>query len=115
MSLFRGLTGYDKPAADDFLAIVEKMAVAEKIVFATPVYWYAMSGSLKIFFDRLTDLISTSKDMGRALAGKEVYLLATGSDSVLPDSFEIPFIKTSEYFDMAYRGTCYICTKHWSS
>lgn len=104
---------YDEPALDDFLAIVQKMVAAEKIVFATPVYWYAMSGCLKNFFDRFTDLISTSKDVGRSLAEKEVYLFVTGSDSKLPDGFEVPFIKTSEYFDMKYRGAFYTCTKNW--
>lgn len=102
---------YENPISDDFLFVAEKMVQADKIVFATPVYWYAMSGTLKIFFDRLTDLITTSKKIGRALAGKEVYLFATGTDPELPHGFEIPFIKTSEYFDMKYCRAFYVSTK----
>ncbi|MFN7730658.1 MAG: flavodoxin family protein [Pirellula sp.] len=101
---------YSQPAKDDFLQIAEKMTQADVIVFATPVYWYSMSGFLKVFFDRLTDLISTSKNVGRGLAGKKVYLFATGSDAQLPEGFEVPFIKTSEYFNMKYQRAFYICT-----
>ena len=42
-------------ADDDFLGVAEAMVDAEAILFATPVYWYSMSGRLKRFFDRLTD------------------------------------------------------------
>jgi len=44
--------GYDyahSNADDDFLTIVEGMLTANNIVFATPVYWYAMSAPMKIF------------------------------------------------------------------
>lgn len=37
---------------DDFLTIIEEAIKADTIVFATPVYWYAMSGMMKVFFDR---------------------------------------------------------------
>lgn len=105
---------YTEPPKDDFLYVAEKMLEHHRIVFATPVYWYAMSGVLKIFFDRLTDLISTSKSIGRSLAGKQVTLFATGTDRELPDGFEIPFRRTCEYFDMKYQGAIYICTKESS-
>ena len=44
--------GYDYDHAnreDDFVAISEAMRKAGHIVFATPVYWYAMSAPLKFF------------------------------------------------------------------
>src|ERR1700722_19335278 len=63
------LYDYEHPndMADDFLSVVQKMGDAETIVFATPVYWYAMSGLMKIFFDRLTVLLSTRNPLGKAL------------------------------------------------
>jgi multimeric flavodoxin WrbA len=95
---------------DDFLNISEKMLKAKIIVFATPVYWYAMCSQMKIFFDRLSDLITIRKKDGRALAGKSIYLLANGADETLPLGFEIPFQKTSKYFDMSYKGSHYLHT-----
>ena len=101
--------GYSKE--DDFLKIIQTMIESDVIVFATPVYWYAMSGSMKIFFDRFSDLITRQKLLGRALAGKETWLIATGSDEVLPEGFEVPFKRTSEYFDMIYQKAIYVCVK----
>ena len=54
---------------DDFIPIAEKMAVADVLIFSTPVYWYAMSAQLKTFVDRFSDLLRIRKDLGRALAG----------------------------------------------
>lgn len=98
---------YEHRHNDDFLKISQQMLDADIIVFATPVYWYSMSGTLKQFFDRLTELITTSKEIGRGLAHKKTYLLATGSDLEMPSGFEIPFQKTSEYFGMNYQQAFY--------
>lgn len=38
---------------DDLNPIAKKLEKADVIVFATPVYFYSMSGQLKVFFDRL--------------------------------------------------------------
>ncbi len=89
---------------DDFLFLAEKMLNYEHIVFATPVYWYAMSAQLKTFFDRLTDLVSVKKEMGRMLKGKTMYLISCGSDGELPEGFEIPFQASATYLDMNFGG-----------
>jgi multimeric flavodoxin WrbA len=105
--------GYDyghANAGDDFAAIANAMVVAPAIVFATPVYWYAMSAPLKIFFDRLTDLTENLKAKGKALPGKPVWVIATGTDAELPEGFEIPFARTADYFGMPYRGAAYLYT-----
>lgn len=105
--------GYDYGhgnAGDGFDALAARMAAAEKIIFATPVYWYAMSAPLKIFFDRLTDMTENLKSHGKALAGKPVWVIATGTEDMLPDGFEVPFARTADYFGMAYRGAAYLCT-----
>jgi multimeric flavodoxin WrbA len=107
------LGGYDyghANAGDDFAEIAEAMVAAQTIVFATPVYWYAMSAPLKIFFDRLTDLTENLKAQGKALAEKQVWLIATGTDDALPEGFEIPFARTADYFGMMYRGVAYLYT-----
>lgn len=40
---------------DAFQHVVKKLETAQTIVFATPVYWYAMSGRMKVLFDRFTE------------------------------------------------------------
>ena len=98
-------------AGDDFLGIVQKMAQSDVIVFATPVYWYSMSGLMKVFLDRFTELLSTHRLIGKALKGKAAYLISTGSDSELPPGFESPFKLTSDYFEMKYIGAFYLPLK----
>ncbi len=97
---------------DIFLNLVEEILKHKLIVFATPVYWYAMSGVMKIFFDRLTDLVTTEKIIGRQLKDKSVYLLAVGSDKEMPLSFDVPFKLTSQYFGLTFKGHIYFSTKH---
>lgn len=96
--------------SDDFRAVVERMLAHRQIVFATPVYWYAMSGLMKTLFDRFTDLIDDprSRTLGRDLAGKHVWLLATGTDDQLPPGFTEPFSRTAAYFDMQWREPFYV-------
>lgn len=95
---------------DDFRSVIEMMLASEHIVFATPVYWYAMSGAMKVFFDRLTDLLADpdSRRIGRALAGRNIWLLATGTDDGLPPGFHEPFARTANYFDMIWRQAFYV-------
>jgi multimeric flavodoxin WrbA len=105
--------GYDYRhfnADDAFAGIAQQMAQTEKIIFATPVYWYAMSAPMKIFFDRLTDLTENLKSLGKQLAGKPVWVIATGTEEVLPEGFEVPFARTAGYFGMTYRGCAYLYT-----
>ena len=60
---------------DDAQTIAEKMKLAEVIVFATPIYYYEMSGQLKTFLDRMNPLY------GRDNRFREVYLLASAADT----------------------------------
>jgi putative NADPH-quinone reductase len=101
----------DYPAADEFLWIAGQMQSHDIIIFATPVYWYAMSGRLKTFFDRITDLTTTHKSLGRALAGKAVFLLVVGADPELPPGFTVPFKKTSAYLKMRFIRALYYSTR----
>lgn len=97
----------DYNATDGFLPIVDAMLQHQVIVFATPVYWYAMGGLMKNFFDRLTDIVTIQKDKGRQLKGKTVLLLSAGADPELPEGFEVPFSRTAEYLHMMYKGFLY--------
>ena len=93
---------------DEFSKLAAKMIEAKYLIFATPVYWYSMSGQMKVFFDRFTDLITIQKPFGRKLAGKHTFLVATGSEQELPEGFEAAFRLTSDYFDMKFKASCYV-------
>jgi putative NADPH-quinone reductase len=102
---------YGNPApADDFGTVADLMLAHRAIVFATPVYWYAMSGVIKTFFDRFSDLLSgrDPERRGRGLAGREVWLLVVGTDPALPAGFELPFARTAEYLAMDWSGAFYV-------
>ena len=60
---------------DDAAAIVEKMGAADIICFATPVYYYELSGQLKTLLDRCNPLFPADYRF------REVYLLATAADA----------------------------------
>jgi multimeric flavodoxin WrbA len=92
---------------DDFLPVAQKMVRAKTIVFASPVYWYSMSGQMKIFFDRLTDLTGPYKPVGKRLADKHMFAIATGGSDAAPDSFVRPFADTADYFEMIWGGLLY--------
>lgn len=90
---------------DDFVQVATQMMEYEQIIFATPVYWYAMSAQLKTFFDRMTDLLTIRKPLGRQFRnGKKIFSLACSSDAVEYEGFKMPFEKTAEYLGMAYGG-----------
>jgi multimeric flavodoxin WrbA len=50
---FNGICVFD----DDVPLIIERMKAADGIIFASPVYIDNVSGQMKIFFDRLADVI----------------------------------------------------------
>lgn len=97
------------PHDDSFQALVQELLAHPVLVLATPVYWYSMSGHMKVFFDRLTDLVSIAKKQGRQLKGKKVFLMAVGTDHDLPGGFEVPFRRTASYLDMEFIAS-YYCT-----
>ena len=99
------------PNTDKFLKIIDELIKHKVIVFATPVYWYAMSGIMKTFFDRFSDVVTTKKHLGRQLHGKSTFLVAVGAEEELPNGFEIPFKLTSDYLHMNYQGCIYYSTK----
>lgn len=89
---------------DDFIPLIEELLAYEEWVFATPVYWYAMSAVMKTFFDRLSDLLKIRKDLGRRLRGKSMGLIACSSDGRVYDWFDKPFSASAEYLGMKFTG-----------
>ena len=59
---------------DDANAITEKIKKADVIVWATPVYYYEMSGQMKTMIDRANALFAADYKF------REVYLITTSAD-----------------------------------
>ncbi len=90
---------------DDFPAIIKGIvANYDLIVFATPVYWYSMSGILKNFFDRISDCLKIDKATGRKLRGKKMAMLSCGSDATVIEGLQVPFKESAHYLGMEYLG-----------
>lgn len=88
---------------DDYIDLVKRITDSyDVLIFATPVYWYSMSGIMKVFFDRLTDLLEIEKDTGRKLRNKYMAVISSSNGGNLGDSFWLPFRKTAEYLGMNY-------------
>lgn len=95
-----------KNADDDFVPLMERVMQHDPIILATPIYWYTMSGIMKVFLDRWTDLLEIRKDLGRKMKGKSLFLI-TSYAGVIPKAFEDPFSLTCEYMHMKYKGCLY--------
>jgi multimeric flavodoxin WrbA len=94
-----------KNREDDFLPLMRKIIPAyDLFIFASPLYWYTMSAIMKVFFDRISDLLTIEKDLGRKLRGKSMAAIAcSGSDDLHP-SFWHAFEATAGYLGMHYAG-----------
>ena len=63
-----------KTIADDAPAIVDKMYAADVIAFATPIYYYEMSGQLKTLLDRANPLFTTDYHF------RDIYFLSSAAE-----------------------------------
>lgn len=91
--------------ADDFIPLISE--IIEKydfILFATPVYWYSMSGLMKNFFDRISDCLKIEKEIGRKLRGMSMAAVSCGYDKETLSGFHEPFEQSANYLGMNYKG-----------
>ena len=97
---------YDyKNEDDDFIGLITHIIETyDTIIFATPVYWYSMSGILKVFFDRISDVIQIHKDTGRKLRGKNMAMISSSNSDDLKEGFSMPFVESANYLGMHYLG-----------
>lgn len=59
---------------DDAVEIADKMCSADVIVFATPIYYYEMSGQMKTLLDRGNSLFT------RDYSFRDIYMLTTAAE-----------------------------------
>ncbi len=64
---------------DDYEKILPQLLDSDIIIFATPLYWYGMSGHMKTFFDRWSQYLRDERfDLKGELSKKKAYVVVTG-------------------------------------
>ncbi len=91
---------------DEYLPLMKRIIENyDLLVYATPVYWYTMSGIMKVFFDRITDLLDSAKELGRQLRGKKMAVVSCSQSAEPAEAFWFPFMETARYLGMEYAGS----------
>jgi multimeric flavodoxin WrbA len=106
------LSAYDyehRNRNDDFEPLMKRALSFDKLIFATPVYWYSVSPPMKIFLDRISDLLDLPDLLpeGRRLRGKQAYVVCTSIYESAPPSFINSFLDTFNYLGMKFGGVAH--------
>lgn len=82
---------------DDYDDLIERMMKHDTLIFATPVYWYSMSGTMKNFVDRWSQTMRDSNfpNFKEQLGTKKAYVIAVGGDN--PRLKGLPLIQQFNY------------------
>lgn len=85
-----------QPVNDDYEQLTKRMLEHDTIIFATPLYWYGMSGHMKNFVDRWSQsLRNKSLHFKEKMKGKKMYVVIVGGDS--PKLKALPLIAQFQY------------------
>ena len=94
---------------DDFEPLMKRVLAHDQIVFASPIYWYAVSPAMKIFLDRISDFLDLPDlfQEGRRLRGKNAYVVCTSIGDEPSPEFIGAFVETFSYLGMNYGGVAH--------
>ncbi|EHJ08731.1 flavodoxin family protein [Staphylococcus simiae] len=67
---------------DDYQLLIDQLLASDTVIFASPVYWYSISASLKAFIDRWSETLMDDryKDFKQQMADKDFRLILVGGD-----------------------------------
>ncbi|MFJ8088985.1 flavodoxin family protein [Lysinibacillus sp. NPDC095746] len=82
---------------DDYDQIIHAFLTSDLVIFATPIYWYSMSGIMKNMVDRLSHAIRDERfpQLKEKLQTTEAIVLAVGGDD--PYIKGLPMIQQFQY------------------
>ncbi|HET9662651.1 MAG TPA: NAD(P)H-dependent oxidoreductase [Burkholderiales bacterium] len=105
----RSMSCYDyehRNRIDDFEPLMQRILAFEQIIFASPVYWYAVSPPMKIFLDRVSDFLDLPDllEQGRGLRRKTGFVVCTSIYDEVPAPFIGAFRDTFDYLGMRFGG-----------
>jgi len=92
---------------DEAQPILQKMAKADAIIMATPLYFYGPSAQLKLIMDRMFSLYKWDNKAGTMktpLKGKTFVLIASAFEDVGLENLEKPFAITADYSGMRFKS-----------
>ncbi|HOX54832.1 MAG: flavodoxin family protein [Candidatus Omnitrophica bacterium] len=90
---------------DEASPIISKMAEADVIVMATPLYFFSASAQIKVIFDRMFALYKWDNKTGTmqtVLKGKTFAVISSAFEDVGLDVLEQPFKLTADYSGMKF-------------
>ena len=99
--------GFDD-IGDDYNTVLLKMMEHDVFLFATPIYWYSMSGKMKNFIDRWSQTMKEPqfKDFKENMSKKKAFVIAVGGDS--PYIKGLPLIQQFNYifdfYNLSFEG-----------
>ena len=105
----RDLSPYDyehRNRGDGFEALIGQLLDFDQIIFASPVYWYSVSAPMKVFIDRLSDLLDLEelREQGRRLRGKQAFVACTSVCEEAAPAFVGALCDTFSYLGMRFGG-----------
>jgi multimeric flavodoxin WrbA len=82
---------------DDYNSVIERILQHDTFIFATPIYWYSMSGTMKNFIDRWSHTMRDGNypDFKAEMSTKKAYVIAVGGDA--PSIKGLPMIEQFKY------------------
>jgi multimeric flavodoxin WrbA len=95
---------------DDFEPLMKRVLAHDQIIFATPIYWYAVSPAMKVFLDRISDLLELPDLLpeGRRLREKNAYVACTSIGNEPSAAFMGAFLETFDYLGMHFGGVAHV-------
>ena len=91
---------------DDFEPLMQRVLAHQQIIFASPIYWYAVSPAMKTFLDRISDFLDLPDLLpeGRRLRGKTGFVVCTSICEEPATAFMSAFVETFRYLGMHFGG-----------
>ncbi|MNC51326.1 putative NAD(P)H-dependent FMN-containing oxidoreductase YwqN [compost metagenome] len=93
---------------DDYNALIDRVLEQDILLFATPVYWYGMSGLMKNFVDRWSQTLRDENrpDFREQMKRKTAYVVAVGGDQPLIKGLPLvlQFQHIFDFFGTRYGG-----------
>lgn len=71
-----------RPVLDDHQSVIERILPHDILIFATPIYWYSMSGIMKNFVDRWSQTLRDENvpSFKVSMQEKQAFVVAVGGD-----------------------------------